>query len=720
VIITEVKSFCRICVACCGMILSLDEDDRIVGIRSDREHPKSEGYCCIKGLQSPEAHNSPARILHPLKRMPDGSFERIGVEQALDEIADQLRKIIERDGVEAVAAYRGTQSFFSSTSYRMCADWIQAIGSPSFFTNMSIDQSAKWVQIGRLGMWAAGADNFHDSDVMMIFGGNPLVSLSTTGFVPFNPTKGIRAAKARGMKFIVIDPRYTETARYADIFLQPHPGEDTTIASGLLRIILTEGWEDAEFCARYAEGMDALRRAVEPFTPEYVERRAGIPRDKLREAAELFALRSKRGIASSGTGPDMSPRSNLSVHMIGVLNVVCGRFLRPGDRVRNPGVLAGRTPRLAEVIAPFRSWEVGHKSRIRGVGTLFGEMMTGILADEILTPGKGQIKAMIVDGANPVNAFPDQRKTVKALKELELLVMIEPFMNATARLSHYIIPPKLQYERDDLPVPVDFENVVFAEPFSQYGAAVARPPKGSEVVDAWYVFWGLAKRLGKSVNYDGVPLDMSVTPTSEDLIGILTRNSQVPLDEVKKHIGGKVFDVEPQFVEPGRAEATGRFAVAPPDVVEELAEVAAESFAPGRYVSCGREFSHLLTSRRMREVLNSTYHDLPGIRRRRPYNPAYMNPADLAAKGLKSGDRVEIVSDHDRIPAIVEADDTLRPGVVSMTHAWGGMPGEETEYAKEGSATNALVSTDHDYEAINAMPRQSGIPVNVLPLKPPT
>lgn len=192
----------------------------------------------------------------------------------------------------------------------------------------------------------------------------------------------------------------------------------------------------------------------------------------------------------------------------------------------------------------------------------------------------------------------------------------------------------------------------------------------------------------------------------------------MPLDEVKKYPGGKVFDVTPQFVEPGRPEATGRFAVAPPDVVAELAEVAAESVEPGRYVSSGRVFSHLLTSRRMREVLNSTYHDLPGIRRRRPYNPAYMNPVDLAAQGLKSGDRVEIVSDHDRIPAIVQADNTLRPGVVSMTHAWGGMPGEETDFEKEGSATNALVSTDHHCEPINAMPRQSAIPVNILPLKP--
>jgi anaerobic selenocysteine-containing dehydrogenase len=710
----EAKSFCRICIGACGTVLTLDENDRIVAIRGDKDHPASSGYVCVKGLQAPEAHNGPQRLLHPLKAMPDGSFRRIALEQALDEIADKLRRIIERDGPEAVAAFRGTQSGLNSTAYYMLPDWTRAIGSPSLFSTMTVDQSAKWVCVERLGVWAAGRHPFHESDVLMVFGGNPLVSISTVGFDTINVAKQIKDAKARGLKLIVVDPRFTETARHADLFLQPLPGEDSAIAAGLLRIILTEGWEDREFCARYVDDLDGLRRGVEPFTPEYVAARAGIPASQLRQAAELFALRAKRGAAISGTGPDMAPHSNLAEHLIECLNVVCGRYLRAGDRVANPGVLNPPKPRRARVIPPRRSWESGHRSRIRGIGMLYGEMMAGILADEILTPGKGQIKAMIVDGGNPANSLPDQRKTVGALRALELLVTIDPVMSNTSKLSHYILPPKLQYERADLPTTRDYETLFFHIPFSQYASAVAKPPADSEVVDDWYVFWALARRLGRTIVYDGVPLDMSDVPASGDLISIVTRNSRVPIEEIKKYPGGKIFDAEPQYVEPAR-DSGGRFAVIPHDVAAELVQVASEDIAPSDIRSSGhRSFTHRLSVRRMREVSNTMYQELPAIHRRRPYNPAWINPQDLATMGLASGDRVEIVSDHGRITAIVQEDESVRSGVVSMTHGWGGLPDEAVDYEQAGASISLLVSGDRDVETINAMPRQSAIPVNIV------
>jgi anaerobic selenocysteine-containing dehydrogenase len=711
---TEVKSFCRICIGACGTVLTLDDSGGITAIRADKDHPASGGYVCVKGLQAPAAHNGPQRLLHPLKRGSDGSFGRIPLEQALDEIADRLRQIIERDGPDAVAAFRGTQSGLNSTAYFMLPEWLKAIGSPSFFSTMTVDQSAKWVTVERLGVWGAGHHPFHDSDVLMIFGANPLVSISCVGFDTINVARQTKEAKARGMKLIVIDPRLTETARHADLFLQPRPGEDPAIAAGLLRIILCEGWEDADFCARYVDNLEGLRRAVDPFTPDYVEQRAGLARGELRQAAELFAHSAKRGAAIAGTGPDMAAHSNLAEHLIECLNVVCGRYLRAGERVPNPGVLVPRRPRRARVIAPRRSWERGHKSRIRGVGMLFGEMMAGIMADEILQPGKGQIKALIVDGGNPVNSLPDQRKVTQALSSLELLVTIDPIMSNTARLSHYILPPRLQYERADLPTTRDYETLFFHVPFSQYTPGVAKPPPGSEVVDDWYVFWALARRLGRTIVYDGVPLDMTNPPTSEDLVAIVTRNSQVSLDEIRKYPGGKIFERELQYVEPAN-DSSGRFAVIPPDVADELAAVVAEGFAvSGMKSSGGVVFTHRLSARRMREVSNTTYQELPAIRRRRPYNPAWLNPRDLEQLGLTSGDKVEIVSDHGRITAFVQADETVRPGVVSMSHGWGPLPDDTDDGGTQGSPVNRLVSSERDVEAINAMPRQSAIPVNIV------
>ncbi len=214
--------------------------------------------------------------------------------------------------------------------------------------------------------------------------------------------------------------------------------------------------------------------------------------------------------------------------------------------------------------------------------------------------------------------------------------------------------------------------------------------------------------------YDGVALDMTHPPTTEDLIAIVTRNSQVSLDEIKKYPGGRIFDIDPQYVEAAE-ESGARFAVMPSDVAQELAAIAAEPVdKSGLMLSNGQRFTHRLSARRMREVSNTMYQELPAIRRRRPYNPAWLHPQDLAQLGLESGDKVAIVSDSGRISAIVQADETLRPGVVSMSHGWGPLPGEDDDRAQQGSAVNRLVSSERDYELINAMPRQSAIPVNIV------
>src|SRR6478735_1724645 len=436
----DVISFCRTCAGYCGMVVSRDAEGRITQLRPDRSHPMSAGYACFKGLQAVAAHIDPHRIVHPLKRLEDGSFAEISYEQALDEIAVKLQDLIRNDGPDSVGMFRGTASFNNAVSFQMQADFMSALGSQSFFSTATIDQSAKIVTADRLGSWNAGRHGFHESDVMIVVGGNPIVSMALQGFDNFNTTRTVKAARARGMKFIVIDPRRTEMAEYADVFLQVRPGEDSALVAGMLRIILEEGWHDAEFCDSYVHGLDALREAVEPFTVDYVAGRAGVDADDLFEAAALFARDSHQGIATTGTGPCMSPHSNLADHLVETLNVVCGRFLRSGDRVPNPGVLSTPRPFVAEVVPPGRHWEKGPQSRIRGMGRINNELTAATLADEILTPGPGQVKALIVAGGNPVNAVPDQRRTVAGLKALACLISVEPYMTNTARLSHYILP----------------------------------------------------------------------------------------------------------------------------------------------------------------------------------------------------------------------------------------------------------------------------------------
>lgn len=704
----EAKTFCGICAGMCALVLRLDDEGEVLDIRGDRDDPLTAGYACIKGLQLPEAHRSPERLLRPLKRLPDGRFEPIGLEQALDEIGERLRAIRERDGPDAIGAFRGTLSY----SNYMLPSWVRSIGSHGFYSTMTVDQSAKWVTFERLGGWAAGREPFASAEVMLLVGANPLVSLSTFNFRNQHPVASMRAAKARGLKLIVIDPRRTETARYADLHLQPLPGEDPCVLAGLLRIILDEGWEDAGFCARHANGLEALRRSLAPFTPDYVAARAGIDAAQLRAAAEMFGRRApgqarKRGSAASGVGPDMAPHSNLAEHLLECLNVVCGRYARAGDSIPNPGVIGPRAMRRAQAISPRRSWESGYRSAVGGYGMLFGEKMSGALCDEILAPGPGGVRALIVDSGNPASALPDQPKTVRALRALELLVVIDPFLTGTAQLAHYVLPPPMLLERPALP-PRDYETIVIPVPYSHYAPAVLRPPRDSDLADPNYVFWALAQRMGVALVFDGVALDMETPPGTDELLALTARHGQVAFEEIRRHPGGRIYPVEPQLVEEADPATAGRFELMPADVAAELAAVACE-----RDEARAAGFTHRLAGRRMRDVQNTMYHHLPVIRARHPGNPAWLNPDDLAVAGLADGETVRIVSPHGSVRAVVRADDTVRAGVISMTHGWGGTSDAPEHDLEQGSSTNRLTSTDAGRDPINAMPVMTAIPVRI-------
>ena len=700
---------CRICAGQCGLRLELDEADRVVSVRGDEENPVTLGYACSKGITLAEAHHHPERLLHPLKRGPDGRFVRIGLEQALDEIAATLREIIADAGPDAVAGFRGTMNYSNLAANHMLPEWLRCLGSSSFFSTMTIDQSAKWITFERLGGWAAGRDPLDSADVLLWVGTNPLVSLSTFNFDLQHPVLRLREAKARGLRLVVIDPRRTESARHADVFLQPLPGEDVTVLAGLLHLILQHGWNDPEFCARYAAGHEALARAVSAFTPDYVAVRAGVAPEDLLRAATLFAEplpdRRKRGSAASGTGPDMGPHSNLAEHLVECLNVVCGRYARAGDRVPNPGVLGARLPRKAQVIAPRRSWQHEPLSRVRNLGRVFGEKMTGALAEEILTPGSGRMRALFVDGGNPVIALPEQRKTERALRALDLLVVIDPFVTATARLAHYVLPPRMMLERHDLGSR-DYEVHTMQRPYAQYAEPVLSPPPGSELVEDWQIFYELARRLDVALTFDGVPLDMQSAPSTEDLLRLLTRHSSVPFGEIRAATRGRVFGVPAQFVEAAEADASARFDVAPEDVVSELDAVRSEPLT--------RESGGFrLAVRRLRDVQNTMYHRLDGVRRRLPHNPAYLHPEDMAALTLEEGRLIEITSAHGTICLPARVDASVRRGVVSVPHGWGDLLDAAGADAAPGANTNVLTSASEHCDPINAMPCLTGLPVRL-------
>lgn len=678
-------------------------------IRGDASDPIYGGYTCIKGRQLPAQFTNPERVRYPLKRMPDGSFKEIDLQVAMDEIAARVKALLDQSGPRSIATYIGSYGFQNSAALFLSKEWHKSIGSTSYYTSVTIDQPAKQIAASRFGAWGGGTHGFSDADVVMLIGNNAVVSQYSPfgGIPPFSPYKRLRDAIKRGMKVIVVDPRKTEVARRSHLHMQVHPGEDAALLAGMIHIILAEALEDQEFCSDHVQDLEPFRSLVAEYTPDYVAKRCGIPKDQLFEAARLFAA-GPRGVASAGTGPDMAPHAVLTEHLILVLNTICGRVNRAGERYPNPGMLTPDQPKRAEVIPAKPVFGKGPWSRVRGLGEIFGEMPTATLNDEILMQGEGQIKALFCMGGNPMVAFPDQDKTKRAMDKLELLVCLDINRSATSKLADYILPPTLSLERDDVTMLTD---LWYEQPYSHYTEAVLE--KNPQSMEEWEFYWELSRRLGIPIDLPGGRLGLEQCPTKFEVLDKLTPGARIPLAEIKAKPAGHLFEEVHVTVQPGAA-SNALFQLLPEGVAEELEQILEEPvFVAGKIVDDDTEYSHLLISRRLKHYFNSSGHDLPELMAKGTTNYAYIHPDDLAATGIESGQLMEISSAAGSLLGIAKAANDIKPGIISMAHAFGDLPGNFGDVRERGSSTNRLVDDDRTYDRITGMPRMSAIPVNL-------
>jgi anaerobic selenocysteine-containing dehydrogenase len=712
------KTYCRFCHANCPMEVDV-EDNKLIALRPDTDNEIFGGYTCLKGRQMPEQLYYPERILSTLKKNEDGSRSSISSTQALDEIADKLKVILEKYGPRAIASYNGTVSFQNSATHPVAKAWHVALDSPSYYTSITIDQPAK-VGIGqaRMGFWAGGNHTWQDSNVSLIIGNNTLVShFSIPGGIPsFSPSSALREGKKRGVKVICVDPRKSEVASRSDIHLQIKPGQDAVLLAGLIHIILDENLHDAAFCAEHIENLDTFKASLNRFTPDYVAERTELDRDDIVAAARLFATGPK-GSASTGTGPEMGPYPNLVQHLVQSINAICGRHYRAGEKLPNPGVLSPPAPRLAQAVPPQPEWLTGIRSRVSDdigevtVLTANGpikEMPTSICADEILMEGDGQIKALICVGGNPLLAWPGQEKAFMALKNLDLLVCIDYKLSVTAELADYVIGSKLCLERDDLTVLTD---IWYEQPYSHYAKTVVEAE--GDVIEEWELFWELGKRLGLDLSIDQQhPLDMVNKPSKYDILEKMTTGSRVPLAEIYSHDDGRVYDVPDVIIEPADPATQGRMDLFPEGLAEELTGAAADA---DKGFQAKGDFPYLLISRRMKNTFNSTGPELSFLASKGTTNPAYINPEDLAELNVADGEVISIRSERGVIPAVVQSSPDIKRGVVSMAHCWGGAPdGTGDDKVREiGANTNRLINNLDHPEKYSGMSRHSAIPVQL-------
>jgi len=721
---TETKhSFCRACVNCCPTLVEVT-DGELIAVRGDPDNRVFGGYSCIKGQAQPGLHRHPDRLLHSLKRRSDGTYERIDVRTAMDEVAERLQVIVAESGPRAFAAYVGTGTAGTTLADPFVGSLLNAVGSRMKFSPNTLDKPGKALALAMHGSWGAPLQGYHDPDVALLIGANPLKSYY--GAAAGNPGQWLRERIAAGMQLLVVDPRRSDVAKKATLHVQPRPGHDPAILASMIRVILHEDLHDQAFVAENVRGLKALRTAVSSFTPELVADRAGVSADDLRELARRFAT-AGRGYVACGVGPGFAKSSTLVEYLALVLETLCGHWMREGELVRRAPTLLPCPVYRAQAHDPTPAYGLGEHMRVGGLSQTAAGMPTGALPDEIHTPGEGRVRALFSVGGNPVIAWPDQLRTLRALESLDLFVQFDPWMSASARVADYVIAPTMFYETPSVTLLTDFLITMPtyygpAQAHAQHTEAIVDLPPGSDVIAEWEFIYGIAQRMGLSLLIRpmslapgsstglGYAVDMADPPPAHELIQMLAAHGRVPLDEVRQHPSGASLMDPNLVVQPREAGWQGRFELANRDMLRDLA---AELRDERHVLSTGDgDGSFLLINIRQQHMNNTTVNT--GLTNRgRFHNPAFMHPEDMRRLDLSRGDVVEIATPKAAVRAIVEPDADLKAGLVAMSFGFGGAPETDMRFRDIGTPLSRILDASDWADPYVGMPRIGGVAITV-------
>jgi anaerobic selenocysteine-containing dehydrogenase len=692
---------CSLCEASCGLRVKV-EGDRVTEIRGDSEDPLSRGAICPKGVALGDLHHDPDRLREPLRRVGSG-WEPIGWNEALDLAASRLRSIQAAHGPDAIALYRGNPSSHNYELILFQQDFVAALGSRNIYSAISMDVLphlvvASWMYGHQLLMPIPDLDR---TRFMMIIGGNPAVSQSTMMKAP-GFRRRISELKARGGRLVVVDPRRTETARLADQHVFVRPGTDALLLAAMLHVIFDEGLAKPGRLAEFTDGLDVVEQAVRRWSPQLVASATGIPAATIESLArELSSAES--GLVYGRMGTSVQAHGVMCNWLINVLNLVTGNLDRPGGTM----LPAPALDPVANGMLP--KWDLGAwTSRVRGLPEFGGEQPVATLADELLTPGQGQVRGLVTLAGNPVLSTPDGPRFERALQDLDFFVSLDCYVNETSRHADLILPPVSHLERDHYDL---VANRLAVRNVAKWSPRVFDPPPGA--LDDWQIMSGLIRRLAKGPKQRVVAfLKERIGPERMLGIGLRRGGSGVTLKQLKALDHGlDLGPLEPSL--PGRLMTPERrIAAAPPAMLEDLSrlEVLLDRRPPD-----GMDL--LLIGRRELRSNNSWMHNLPRLVKGRARCTLLVHPEDAEARGLTNGATARVRSNRGEVVVPVEISDEVMSGVVSLPHGYGHVgPGLRLSVASERPGVNANALTDPEkVDPVAGTAVLNGIPVSVFP-----
>jgi anaerobic selenocysteine-containing dehydrogenase len=742
---------CPLCEAGCGLAITLRGDD-VVRIRGDRDDVFSHGYICPKGSTLKQLHEDPDRVRTPLIKR-DGVFVEATWEEAFAEVERRLLPIMEAHGRDSAAVYIGNPSAHSLGALLYGRFAIKGLGSGNLFSASTVDQRPKELSAGLMfGLpLTIPVPDIDRTDYLLMLGANPYASNGSLATAPDWPGR-IEALRARGGRLVVVDPRRSRTAEEADEHVFIRPGTDAFLLIAMVHTLFEEGLVDLGSLAGLVNGLDELERLVKDFSPEDVAPVTGVDARTIRRlAVELVSAPTACVYGRIGT--TTQEFGTLTSWLVDVLNVCTGNLDRPGGAMfTKPATGSGNTRGKART---GRGLRIGRRtSRVRGLPETLGELPAVAMAEEIETPGEGQIRALVTIAGNPVVSTPNGGGRLDAaLESLDFMVSVDIYVNETTRHADVILPapdPLAKAHYDVALLQLAIRNV------ANYSPPVVTPP---DQPDEWEILSKLAlifQGMGAEADASTVD-DLAIRGLIDSAVGdetspIYERDPEEILAALGSRRGperlldfmlrtgpygdGFGADAEglsldmlltnPHGIDLGALEprlpdalrtASGMVELAPEPLVGDLARLEAAMADRSGSSNGGHEF--VLVGRRHLRSNNSWMHNINVLVKGKPQCTLHVHPDDAERLGLADGEAAQVRSRTGAVVVPVEVTDGIMPGVVSIPHGWGhDVEGVQLSVASTiGAGVNSnLLADDTLFDALSGNAVLNGIPVAVEPV----
>jgi anaerobic selenocysteine-containing dehydrogenase len=662
---------CNLCEAICGLVIET-ENDRVISIAGDKNDPLSRGYLCPKAFALKDVYDDPNRLKTPLKRTASG-WRSVSWEAALSETAERLRAVQAGFGPDAVGIYNGNPSVHNLGTMANNPLLIKTLRSKNTFSATSVDQLphhfAAWAMFGHPLLLPI--PDIARTHFMLILGGNPLASNGSLMTAP-NVGEHLKNIRRRGGRVVVADPRRTETAEHADEHFFIRPASDVFLLLSLIYVVFEENRVKLGKNAVFIEGIEILRAAVSEFSPERTGAQTGIAPDDVRRLARAFSD-AESAVCYGRMGLSVQRFGGLCQWLVNCLNLLSGNLDREG------GVMF--TAPAVDLLALAKPKNILGRwnSRVRGLPEFMGELPVAVLAEEILTPGPGQIRAMVTNCGNPVLSTPNGRQLERAFEGLDFMVSIDIYLNETTRHAHIVLPPATGLETAHYDL--TFHHLAVRN------TAKYSPPTLPKAPDARFdheIMQELAHRLsGSSEPFEARPPEINLD------FGLRMGTSGLSLEKLAAAPSGVDLGALQPCLPERLVHADKKIRLAPDLFLTDLERAKAHLHAEKSQESG----SFTLLGRRNLRDNNSWMHNSEKLMKGKNRCTLLLHPDDATALHIEDKETVRVRSRVGTVEIEAEISDQIMPGVVSMPHGYGhNRPGIRLDVAQQhaGASINDL------------------------------